>query len=229
MMQKTELVIFDCDGVLVDSEFLACRIESKLLNDAGVQITPEEMSERYSGLTWKDILLDVEKTAGVPLSAGLLEMSDRLLDLAMETELEMIAGADRAIERIKLPKCICSNSTTQRLKISLNRTGLMRLIEPHIFSAFEVGTKKGKPDPNVFLYGAKVFNANPANVIVIEDSVHGVNAARAAGMRVIGFTGGSHTYPGHSDRLTEAGAETVINRHVLLNEVIEAMGDWRGE
>ncbi len=228
-MQSTELVIFDCDGVLVDSEFLACRIETKLLNDARVAITPEEMSERYSGLTWKDILLDVEKTANVPLSAGLIEMSERLLDLAFETELEMIAGADRAMERIKLPKCICSNSTTPRLNVALNRTGLKRFIEPHIFSAYEVGTKKGKPDPNVFLYGAKVFNANPSNVIVIEDSVHGVNAARAAGMRVIGFTGGSHTYPGHADRLTEAGAETVINRHALLQDVIEAMGQWRDE
>ncbi|MGL4489475.1 MAG: HAD-IA family hydrolase [Rhizobiaceae bacterium] len=228
-MQKTELIIFDCDGVLVDSEFLACRIESKLLNDAGVQITAEEMSERYSGLTWKDILLDIEKTATVPLSAGLLEMSEKLLDLAMETELEMIEGADRAMERIKLPKCICSNSTTPRLNVALNRTGLKRLIEPHVYSAYEVGTKKGKPDPNVFLFGAKVFNANPANTIVIEDSVHGVHAARAAGMRVIGFTGGSHTYPGHADRLTDAGAETVINRHALLNDVIEAMGEWRDE
>ena len=96
-MQKPELVIFDCDGVLVDSEHLASKIEAKLLTDAGVSITHEEIAERYSGLTWKEILLDVEKTAGVPLSAGLLDMADRLVDMALERELDMIEGADRAI------------------------------------------------------------------------------------------------------------------------------------
>lgn len=228
-MQKTELIIFDCDGVLVDSEFLACRIESQLLREAGVQISAEEMSERYAGLTWKDILLDIEKTADVPISAGLLTMAEKVLDLAMETELEMITGADSAVKKIKLPKCICSNSTTPRLNTALNRTGLISLFAPNIYSAFEVGTKKGKPDPNVFLHGASVFNANPANTIVIEDSTHGVKAARAAGMRVIGFTGGSHTYLGHADKLTEAGAETVISRHMHLVDVIKAMGAWRDE
>jgi HAD superfamily hydrolase (TIGR01509 family) len=228
-MQKTELVIFDCDGVLVDSEFLASKIEAKLLNDAGVTITHEEIGERYSGLTWKEILLDVEKTSGVPLSAGLLDMSERLVDMALETQLDMIEGADRAVKRIKQPKCICSNSSRARLNISLNRTGLLNLFEPHIFAAHEVGNNKGKPDPNVFLHAANFFNARAENVIVIEDSVHGVKAARAAGMRVIGFTGGSHTFLGHADRLTDAGAETVINRHALLAEVIAAMGEWRGE
>lgn len=228
-MQKTELVIFDCDGVLVDSEYLASKIEAKLLNDAGVAITHEEIGERYSGLTWKEILLDVEKTSGVPLSAGLLDMSERLVDMALETQLDMIEGADRAVKRIKQPKCICSNSSRARLNISLTRTGLLNLFEPHIFAAHEVGNNKGKPDPNVFLHAANFFNARAENVIVIEDSVHGVKAARAAGMRVIGFTGGSHTFLGHADRLTDAGAETVINRHAMLQEVIAAMGEWRDE
>ncbi len=228
-MQKPELVIFDCDGVLVDSEFLASKIEAKLLTDAGVAITAEEIGERYSGLTWKEILLDVEKTAGVPLSAGLLDIADRLVDMALESELDMIDGADRAVKRIKLPKCIASNSSRARLGISLTRTGLMNLFEPHIFAAHEVGTQKGKPDPNVFLHAAEVFNARPGNTIVIEDSVHGIRGARAAGMRVIGFTGGAHTFPGHADRLTEAGAETVINRHALLPDVILAMAEWRDE
>ena len=228
-MQKPELVIFDCDGVLVDSEFLASKIEAKLLSDAGVAITSEEIAERYSGMTWKEILFDVEKTAGVPLSAGLLDMAERLVDMALETQLEMIEGADRAVKRITMPKCIASNSSRARLGISLGRTGLVNLFEPHIFAAHEVGSKKGKPDPNVFLHAASVFNARPANVIVVEDSVSGINGARAAGMRVIGFTGGSHTFPGHADRLTEAGAETVINRHALLPDVIAAMGEWRDE
>lgn len=228
-MQKPELVIFDCDGVLVDSEFLASKIEAKLLTDAGVAITAEEVAERYSGMTWKEILFDVEKTAGVPLSAGLIDMADRLVDMALETQLEMIEGADRAAKRIKMPKCIASNSSRARLGISLGRTGLLNLFEPHIFAAHEVGSKKGKPDPNVFLHAASVFNAQAGNTIVVEDSVHGIKGARAAGMRVIGFTGGSHTFPGHADRLTEAGAETVINRHALLPDVIAAMAEWRDD
>lgn len=228
-MLKPQLVIFDCDGVLVDSEILASKIEAKLLTDAGYEITHEEMSERYAGMTWKQILLDVEKTAGIPLSASLLDRSEKLVDLALANELEMIEGADRAVKRIKLPKCICSNSGSERLKISLTRTNLINLFEPHIFAAYEVGTKLGKPDPNVFLYGAAQFNADPARTIVVEDSIPGVRAAKAAGMRVIGFTGGSHTYIGHGERLTEAGAETVINRHALLPQMIEAMAEWREE
>ena len=99
-----------------------------------------------------------------------------------------------------------------RLAISLGRTGLENLFEPHIFAAHEVGNNKGKPDPNVFLHAASVFSARPENTIVIEDSVHGIKGAMAAGMRVIGFTGAAHTYPGHGDALTDAGAETVIHR-----------------
>lgn len=228
-MLKPQLVIFDCDGVLVDSEILAAKIEAKLLTDAGYEISQEEMGERYAGMTWKQILLDVEKTAGIPLSASLIDKSERLVDLALANELVMIEGADRAVKRIKLPKCICSNSGSERLKISLTRTNLLQFFEPHVFAANEVGTKLGKPDPNVFLYGAAQFNVDPARTIVIEDSLPGVRAARAAGMRVIGFTGGSHTYIGHGERLTEAGAETVINRHALLPQMIEAMGEWHDD
>ena len=228
-MQKPELVIFDCDGVLVDSEFLASKIEAKLLTDAGIAITAEEMNERYSGLTWKEVLLDVERNSDIVLSAAMIDQAEKLVDMALESQLDIIEGADRAVKRIKLPKCIASNSSRARLGISLTRTGLINLFEPHIFAAHEVGNKKGKPDPNVFLHAAEVFNARPENTIVIEDSVHGIRAARAAGMRVIGFTGGSHTFASHSDRLTEAGAETVINRHTLLPDMIEAMAEWRDD
>jgi beta-phosphoglucomutase-like phosphatase (HAD superfamily) len=104
---------------------------------------------------------------------------------------------------------------------------LLPLIAPHIFSAYEVGTQKGKPDPNVFLFAAQKFNAKPSNTLVIEDSVHGVEAAVRAGMRVIGFTGGSHAYIGMADRLTDAGAETVVNSHGHLPHMIKALGQWR--
>ena len=213
-MQNIQLVIFDCDGVLVDSEYLAARIESKLLTDAGYPIDVPTMSALYSGMTWKNILLEIEKDSPVPLSASLLTMAEKLVDMALERELDIIEGVAQALPKIKYPKCICSNSTSDRLGISLGRVGLHRTFAPHIFAAHEVGNKKGKPDPNVYEFAAKRFNAVPQKAVVIEDSVHGVMAAVAAGMRVIGFTGGSHTYDGHADRLIDAGAETAVARFV---------------
>ncbi|MFN7093666.1 MAG: HAD-IA family hydrolase, partial [Allorhizobium sp.] len=99
---------------------------------------------------------------------------------------------------------------------------------PHIYSAKDLGADRVKPKPDIFLHGAKQFNVSPSKCIVIEDSVHGVHAAREAGMRVIGFTGASHTYPSHADRLTDAGAETVIARMQDLPGVIAAMAEWEG-
>ena len=227
-MNNIQLVIFDCDGVLVDSEYLASRIEAKLLTDAGYPIDPQTMSERFSGMNFRETLLEIEQEGAVPLSASLLGQSDRLIDLALETQLDIIEGVDQTVRRMKYPKCICSNSSSDRLGISLGRTGLYRLFEPHIFAAYEVGTKKGKPDPNVFQFAAKRLNAAPQATVVIEDSVHGVTAAAAAGMRVIGFTGGSHTSPGHADRLTDAGAETVVARFADIPGVIEAFSVWAG-
>ncbi|PYE90621.1 HAD family hydrolase [Phyllobacterium leguminum] len=228
-MAAPELIIFDCDGVLVDSEIIAAQVESELLTDAGYPIAPDEISERFSGLTWPDILMLVEREAGIPLSASLIEKSDRILDERLATEVEAIEGIAKAVSALKLPKCICSNSSSKRLDLMLKRTGLYDLFAPDIFAAREVGTKKGKPAPDVFLYAAEKFGADPKKTIVLEDSVHGVHAAHAAGMRVIGFTGGGHTYPGHADRLTEAGAETVINRHKDLPAMIEAMAVWSEE
>jgi len=225
-MPAPELIIFDCDGVLVDSEIIAARVESELLTEAGYAIEPDEIAERFSGLTWPNILMMVEREAGIPLSASLIDKSDRILDERLAQEVEAVEGIGKVVSALRYPKCICSNSSGKRLELMLKRTGLYDLFEPDIFSAGEVGTKKGKPAPDVFLYAAEKFGADPKNVIVLEDSVHGIHGARAAGMRVIGFTGGAHTYPGHADKLTEAGAETVISRHQDLPAVIEAMSVW---
>ncbi|PRD45731.1 HAD family hydrolase [Phyllobacterium phragmitis] len=225
-MTTPQLIIFDCDGVLVDSEIIAARVESELLGDAGYPIEPDEIAERFSGLTWPNILMMVEREAGIPISASLIEKSDRILDERLAQEVLAIDGIEQAVSKLHYPRCICSNSSNKRLKLMLTRTGLYDLFAPDIFAAGEVGTKQGKPAPDVFLYAAEKFGVDPGNVIVIEDSVHGIHGAHAAGMRVIGFTGGAHTYPGHADRLTEAGAETVISRHQDLPAVIEAMSVW---
>ncbi|MGL3606210.1 HAD family hydrolase [Rhizobium sp. G187] len=227
-MSGFDLILFDCDGVLVDSEIIAAKVESKLLNDAGYPISVEEMGERFAGMTWKNILLSIEKEVDIPLSASLIDKSEQLLDQRLAREVKAIEGVAFALARLKTPRCICSNSSSQRLDMMLTKVGLKEAFAPHIYSAKDLGADRVKPKPDIFLHGASQFGVSPSKCIVIEDSVHGVHAARAAGMRVVGFTGASHTYPSHADKLTDAGAETVIARMTDLPGVVAAMAEWEG-
>ncbi|MDH4413301.1 MAG: HAD family hydrolase [Rhizobium sp.] len=227
-MSGFDLTLFDCDGVLVDSEIIAAKVESKLLTEAGYPISVEEMGERFAGMTWKNILLTIEKEVDIPLSASLIDKSEQLLDQKLAREVKVIEGVLYALSRISGPRCICSNSSSHRLDMMLTKVGLKELFAPHIYSAKDLGADRVKPKPDIFLHGAAQFGVSPAKCIVVEDSVHGVHAAREAGMRVIGFTGASHTYPSHADKLTDAGAETVIARMQDLPGVIAAMAEWEG-
>ncbi|MCX8996401.1 HAD family phosphatase [Rhizobiaceae bacterium BDR2-2] len=227
-MSGFDLIIFDCDGVLVDSEIIAAEVESALLRDAGYPISPEEMGERFAGLVWRDILLAVEKEVSIPLSASLLDKSEKLLDIRLERDVQAIPGAADAVARLSGPRCICSNSGTNRLAMMLKKVGLYNAFAPNIFSAKDLGPDRAKPKPDIFLHGAKSMGADPRRTVVIEDSVHGIAGARGAGMRVIGFTGASHTYPSHAGRLMDAGAETVIARMSDLPATIEALAAWDG-
>lgn len=226
-MPNLQLIIFDCDGVLIDSEYLSAQINSELLTEAGYAISAEELSERYSGMIFSDTLKIIEKEADIPFSASLIDKAQSEYAKRLKSELMPIDGVRDAVEKLNLPYCICSNSVSANIKQALSLTGLDDLFEDRIFSAPEVGTKKSKPAPDVFLFAAKSFQVEPQNVIVIEDSVTGITAAKAAGMRVIGFTGGSHAYRGLGDILTEAGAETVVTRHKDVPAVIDALAEWR--
>jgi HAD superfamily hydrolase (TIGR01509 family) len=225
-MPQPELVIFDCDGVLVDSEILAARVEAELLTAAGYPIEPGDLVERFAGLTFKDILLRIEQVSNVPLQAALLDRAEALVDEKLRREVREIEGARRAVAGSAMPRCICSNSRSERVEFMLERTGLLPLFKGRIFSSLETPSRNPKPAPDVFVYAAKTLGANAANTFVIEDSVHGVSAAKAAGMRVIGFTGASHSYPGHADALTDAGAETVIRRWADFGGVVAALSEW---
>jgi HAD superfamily hydrolase (TIGR01509 family) len=220
-----DLVIFDCDGVLVDSEIIAARIEADLLTEAGFEITAEEIAETYSGLTFKDIMLRIEESAGIPFQASLIDQAEKLTDKKL-SDVRAIEGAREAIAGIRAPKAVCSNSTPERLDLMLGATHIKPLFGGNIFSSLATESGKPKPAPDVFLHAASLMGARPEKSFVIEDSVHGVRGAKQAGMRVIGFTGAAHTYPGHADALTEAGAETVIRRHADLPGVLAALSDW---
>ncbi|AGF74255.1 haloacid dehalogenase-like hydrolase [Bartonella australis AUST/NH1] len=228
-MPQIDLIIFDCDGVLVDSEYLAAKIESQLLQEIGYKISPEELSERYCGLIFFDILKKIEQETEKPIPAHLINKMDDLFRAQIKTELRAIGGVRKAVEFIKprYPYCICSNATSVSIKEMLTAVNIYDLFEDKIFSASEIGAKKLKPAPDVFLFAAQQLCVKPANTIVIEDSIHGVHAATAAGMRTVGFTGGSHSYFSHTNALTDAGAETVITRHTHLPELLEAMAIWQ--
>lgn len=225
-MSGFDLILFDCDGVLVDSEIIAAQVESRLLTEAGYPISVEEMGERFAGMTWKNILLAVEKEADIPLSASLLDKSEKLLDARLERDVKIIDGVKFALARLTMQRCICSNSSSARLDMMLTKVGLKPYFAPHIYSAKDLGPDRVKPKPDIFLHGAQQFGVDPSRCLVIEDSTHGIHGARAAGMRVVGFTGASHTYPSHADRLTDAGAETVISRMQDLPAVVAALGEW---
>ena len=225
-MPQPDLVIFDCDGVLVDSEIIAARVEAGLLTAAGYEITPEELTEAYAGLTFKDILLRIEKEAAIPFQASLIDQSEELVDQRLKSEVRAIEGSHEAVAATRAQRCICSNSRSERIDFMLEKTRLKPYFDDRIFSSLETPSRKPKPAPDVFLHAARTLGVEPTGVFVIEDSVHGVSAATAAGMRVIGFTGAAHSYSGHADALTEAGAETVIRRWADFRGVIEALSEW---
>ena len=225
-MTKTDLVIFDCDGVLVDSEIVAARVEADLITAAGFPIEAGELAATYAGLTFRDILLRIEEKSSIPFQASLIDQAEALVDRRLATEARAIEGAHEAIAGVRAPRCICSNSPMQRLDLMLTKTRLKPFFEGRVFSAVDTPEARPKPAPDIFLHAAAALGADPQRTLVIEDSVHGVHGAREAGMRVIGFTGASHSYPGHADVLTDAGAETVIRRWADLGGVLAALCEW---
>jgi HAD superfamily hydrolase (TIGR01509 family) len=223
------LIVFDCDGVLIDSEILASQVDCEILREIGYETTPEELSRRFAGFTTERIFTLIGEEVGHPVPDGLIERAKRETDRRLSEAVQPIAGAHEMLDLLDDPRCICSNSRPERLQVSLAKAGLWDRFRPYVFSAQATGSGRGKPAPDVFLHAAGVFKVEPAKAVVIEDSVAGVTGGREAGMRVIGFTGGSHTWPGHGEALMEAGAITVIRRLADVPATIEALKEWRLE
>jgi HAD superfamily hydrolase (TIGR01509 family) len=204
------LTIFDCDGVLVDSEVIACRVCVPCLAELGIAITAEAVADRYIGMSAGSMIADLETRYNRNLPADLYETMRHRIIAAFETEPLTIDGVDRVLAAHDGKVCVASGSTQERVRRCLTLVGLLHHFDPHIFSATQV--PRGKPAPDLFLFAAQQMGADARDCLVIEDSVHGVTAAVAAGMRVLGFTGGSHCRPGHADRLLAAGASAIFQR-----------------
>ncbi len=208
-MSATSCIIFDCDGVLVDSELIAARVAAECFTAAGAAISADEMIARFTGVTATKVTETVFAERGVTPPVDATVQRREAIMAALEREVRPMAGIDDALGAIGLAKCVASSSHPDRIALTLRVTGLSHHFGEDVFSAFEV--KHGKPAPDLFLLAASRMNADPANCIVIEDSVAGVSAGIAAGMRVVGFVGGSHCLPDLAARLGAAGAEIVID------------------
>ncbi len=227
-MAEIKLVIFDCDGVLVDSEYLAARLEQRRYGEHGLELGMEEFCERFSGMTGEAIFETVQEIIGKRLPKTLQNEIEVELDRMLDDELEPIAGVEDALDRIDRQWCICSNSSEQRLERVLTNMGFHHRFAPNIFSARTVSPGRPKPAPDVFAHAIRFFGVDPREAVILEDSVHGVHAGVAAGARVVGFIGGRHSFPSHGEQLSAAGAETVIRRLVDFPELVRAFSEWDG-
>ena len=225
-MSTIDLVMLDCDGVLIDSEFIAAQVECERYAAEGYEMTVEEFSERFAGLSEERIAAAIGEELGRSFPADFAAETTRLVTERIAEEVEPIDGVERMLAGLSRPLCVCSNSSTDQLRRSLGRAGLWDTLAEHIFSARDLGTDRMKPAPDVFVKAAEAMGVDPHRAVAVEDSAHGVEAARAAGARVIGFTGGRHSWNGHADALTDAGAATVVARHADLPATIDALAGW---
>lgn len=186
--EPVELVIFDCDGVLIDSERLAVKVDVVVLRELGWSLSEAEVIERFVGRSDRDTQAEIEAYLGRKLAAGWEKQFEPLYQQAFAAELAPVEGVLEALDAVTLPSCIASSGTHEYLRYALGLAGLYDRFAGRIFSAEDVS--KGKPAPDLFLHAAERMGANRAGCVVVEDSRAGVEAARAAGMRVLAFAGG---------------------------------------
>lgn len=202
------MIIFDCDDVLVDSESIATVIYAELLTAAGCPITAADLIRGDIGQVRAAIWQVIADERGTTWPEGLPKRADALLPERIETDLRPVRGIAAAPAGLPGKKAAASSPALPKLRLSPERCGLTGFFDPRIFSASQVA--RGKPFPDVFLFAAAQSGEDPKRCIVVEDSVAGITAALAAGMRVVGFTGGLHSYPEHAGQLAAAGAGRVF-------------------
>ena len=218
------MVIFDCNGVLVDSEPLAAAIVSQEFMRAGFSLTPDIVARYFTGRRPADMFAEVEAAARRKLPPDFATKVATATLRRFRAELRATKHAAYALSWLRGPKCVASSSSIDRIRLSLQSTDLIRFFEPNLFSASEV--RNGKPAPDLFLHVAGRMHVQPAECIVVEDSAVGVAAGVAAGMTVIGFVGGSHATGQLGNHLRAAGAIKVISDLRALKSTIIDLRGW---
>lgn len=184
MTHPIELVIFDCDGVLVDSERLAVRIDVTVLAALGWPLTERDVIDRFVGRSHEFMVAEIEAHLGRRLADDWEDEFHHLYREAFAAELTPVDGVLEALDQITLPTCVASSGSHEKMRDTLGLTGLYERFAGRIFSASEVA--RGKPAPDLFLHAARRMGVDPAACAVVEDSRYGVEAARAGGMLALG-------------------------------------------
>ena len=208
LTEGLELIIFDCDGVLVDSEPIINRAHAQVLTACGYSITEEALIERFCGMSDAEMLDIIEREWGRALPTSYAARVGEMIESGFRQSLAPIDGVIELLDGLRLPRCVASSSVREQIRRKLELTGLLTCFGDNLFSATMVA--RGKPAPDLFLYVAERLRAAPTRCLVIEDSPAGIDAAIAAGMTAIGFSGGSHCGPAHAARLQAHGAKLVI-------------------
>jgi HAD superfamily hydrolase (TIGR01509 family) len=217
------VIIFDCNGVLVDSEEIAAAVVAEELTRAGIEITPQVVMRHLSGRRPADMFVMIEAVTGSKLPANFGSTVAAATVLRLRAELRAMPHAAHALTWLRGPKCVASSSPHERIRASLETTGLAKFFKS-LFSATEV--PNGKPAPDLFLHAASRMGVQAAECIVIEDSAAGVSAATAAGMTAIGFVGGGHAGAELGAQLKSAGARTIVTDLRHLKSAVVALRGW---
>lgn len=209
-MKRYDLVVFDCDGVVVDSEVLSCQCLAEMLSRHGLPIGLDEIFARFLGRPFSDVDAYCLARSGSPLPMAFREEFRQRLEVSFRNSLKVTPDIVGVINALACPYCMASSSDVERIRLTLAVTGLDTLFDGRIFSSSMVD--RGKPAPDLFLFAAKQMGVPPARTVVVEDSEAGVLAGKAAGMIVLGYTGGSHQKQDEAGRrLTEAGADRILS------------------
>ena len=218
-----KLVIFDCDGVLVDSEPISIDVLIKVIKAGGGEISEATAYKRFLGMSMPSVAKILDAEYGFAMTEE--HLSDLRIELRKRYALELkpVAGVLNAVRLLDLKCCVASSGTPERIRLSLRTTGLLELLEPNIYSASMV--ERGKPAPDLFLHAAHKMRVPPAACIVVEDSPAGVKAAKDAGMRVFAFAGGSHAEKaGLMASLAALGPDVVFTDMGLLPALVRHIG-----
>lgn len=209
-MPRPEMVIFDCDGVLVDSETLVIEIERQMLAELGVAMTAEEINRRFTGRSDAAMHAELSRELGLDLGQEFSARRTERVWAAFDSSLRPVPGMPEILAGLALPRCVASSSVPARIERSLTVTGLIDHFGGRLYSATMV--ERGKPAPDLFLFAAERCGVPPDRCLVVEDSPYGVAGAVAAGMRAVGFTAAGHNLPDAAERLTAAGADVVVRQ-----------------
>ncbi len=217
-----QCVIFDCDGVLVDSEILANRTALQMLRPFEFTMSWQDYGSSFAGKIEEDILRIIQEEYGIDLPPDFNVQLRRAIDHRLDHELQPIAGMKEVVAAVTLPRAVVSNSQLVRVAASLKVAGLSEAFGENVFAVDLVA--RPKPAPDLYLYAARQLRVEPAACLVVEDSASGVTAAHRAGMPVVGFLAASHIPPGHADTLRRAGAYATVASAAELTEQMRSAG-----